>query len=283
MKTENNDKEGSFLYPTTYEQAALFEHRFWLQILGDHSRFILNALAPKEAQAIQMANTFVQTFDQLLATAQQPLTRSQIVALTQEAATHAQRLREFKLTLLTQQLAAKITINLTPTFINHMVNELEEYLRVLTYLLSQTIPPVFHPVHHHLLWLLDGYGHATAIGSSLDAVEKRLIDQAHTFSVHFEDYYRKAVEMVGYMRTSLTDFPALRRFNREAEAEMLFFMDFLTELEQLVLTNQALSEIAPLMPDHMLREECYYLTKLARSASNVASPNCDPTRPRVEG
>jgi hypothetical protein len=35
------------------EEEALFEHRFWLQILGDHARFILNALSPKEKKILK--------------------------------------------------------------------------------------------------------------------------------------------------------------------------------------------------------------------------------------
>ena len=49
-----------------YLQVALFEHRFWLQILGDHSRFILNALSPTETKEIQIAENFIPIFDQLL-------------------------------------------------------------------------------------------------------------------------------------------------------------------------------------------------------------------------
>ena len=43
-----------------------FEHEFWLQILGDHSRFILDSLAPSEKADIKLAKEFKNTFDQLL-------------------------------------------------------------------------------------------------------------------------------------------------------------------------------------------------------------------------
>lgn len=49
---------------------ALFEHRFWLQILGDHARFIFNGLSSKEAEDVQKANRFIQWFDGLLAQSQ---------------------------------------------------------------------------------------------------------------------------------------------------------------------------------------------------------------------
>lgn len=31
----------------TYEENALFEHKFWLRVLEDHAQFLLDALAPK--------------------------------------------------------------------------------------------------------------------------------------------------------------------------------------------------------------------------------------------
>jgi len=41
-----------------YEQSVLFEHRFWLQILGDHARFIFNSLSPVEKATIKEAHRF---------------------------------------------------------------------------------------------------------------------------------------------------------------------------------------------------------------------------------
>jgi hypothetical protein len=49
-----------------FERTARFEHRFWLQILGDHSRFIYEALAPVQKVEIELASSFIQVFDTLL-------------------------------------------------------------------------------------------------------------------------------------------------------------------------------------------------------------------------
>lgn len=264
-----------------YQQAALFEHRFWLQILGDHSRFILNALSPTETRRIQMVQNFMQIFDQLLMQARQSLGEVQINTLTQMAKQRAEEIRLFKLDIIRQHLVEEIKIELPPTFINHMVNEVEEYLRVLNYLVSGQVPPTFHPVHHHLLWLPDAAGHAGAIESSLDAVEKRLIENSEMFAKHFEEYFIKATELKGYLRTGLNQFPALFRFNQQVEEEIKLFQVFLLELQQMGMSNQVLSTLLPLLTDHMFREECYYLTKLAQ-VSEVDRPNCDPTKPRIE-
>lgn len=259
---------------------ALFEHRFWLQILGDHARFIYNALSPKELQDIVEANDFIQLFDQLLAEAQRLSAATSLMELNQRACQATKNLRTFKLDILNRLLHGKISIGLPPTFMNHMLNELEEYMLILDALLEGKPVPIFHPLHHDLLWLLDAAGHGASIASQLDLVEKRLIDQSKEFEQHFNDFYLKAVELTGYLRTLQTTFPALTRFHQNVNMEMVVFMTFLKELEEFGLSAELLSRLNPLVPDHMYREECYYLHKLSQSG-DVPLPNCDPAKPRL--
>lgn len=266
---------------TKSKSPALFEHRFWLQVLGDHARFILNTLSPKEHEEIERANCFIHAFDQLLQQSRKNLTDSEILTLNHQANQYAQEIRTYKLHLTKKHLLGEISISLPPTFINHMVNEVEEYLRILGYLLKGEAPPKQPAVHYHLVWLLDAAGHAAAITGNLDMVEKKLISVSQTFTNDFENFYIKAVEMAGYMRTNLSDFPALQRFNKDVEWEILLFKKFLRELEEMELDAKVLSTFSPLMADHMAREECYYLLKLSE-VSEVELPECDPTKPRTE-
>ena len=259
------------------EKQAIFEHRFWLQILGDHSRFIHDALAPVERQDIEIASQFIGIFDQLL----EKVNEENLSQLTAAAESETLKLRDFKLSLIKKHLLGDIKIHLSPTFINHMVNELEEYVRILSYLKSKKIPPVLHELHYHLVWLLDAAGHAGAISTNLDQVEKRLKEKSDQYMKHFIDFYLKSVEMAGYLRTNLSTFPALEKMNLEVTLEMKLFRHFLQELEKLELSAKALGTFAPLMADHMLREECYYLLKLAES-TNGEKPGCDPAKPRIQ-
>ena len=260
------------------DEQAWFEHRFWLQILGDHSRFITNALAPEEKQDIRLAESFIQWFDGALEAARThsiPLTE-----LTAKAHNAATRLRAFKLDLLDRRLMNTVAVALTPTFLNHMVNELEEYVRVLNSLMEGKGVPAYPSLHHDLLWLPDASGHAAAIAMDLDAVEKRLIKQSRKFEKHFDGFYLKAIELTGYFRTLKEHYPALSKFHADVNMEMAVFMNFLKELEELGLSDELLSRIDPLLPDHMFREECYYLLKLSQSGS-VPQPDCDPAKPRL--
>ncbi|MFC5471157.1 DUF2935 domain-containing protein [Cohnella suwonensis] len=262
-------------------QSALYEHRFWLQILGDHARFIFNALSPVEKQDIPMAAYYIQSFDQLLEQARKAKPDAEISPLTKQAYELTVKFRAFKLDMLSRALFGKIMIGFTPTFLNHMVNELEEYLRILTDLVAGKPVPVFDALHHDFLWLPDAAGHAAAIASDLDTVEKPWIKRCEQFEAHFQQLYMKSIEMAGYMRTNLKEFPAFRRLHKEVDIEMKLFVAFLNELEEMELTAEILDKISPLLPDHMMREECYYLTKLAQ-LELVSNPKCQADKPRIQ-
>ncbi|WCN38384.1 DUF2935 domain-containing protein [Aneurinibacillus uraniidurans] len=258
-----------------------FEHRFWLQILGDHARFIFTTLAVTEKQEINKANMFIHAFDSLLEKSRHPLLGPELSLLNQEAYQLTCQLRAFKLHLLRRHLIGKIKIQLPPTFLNHMVNELEEYVRILSCLLQGNPVPTYHPIHHHLLWLQDAVGHAATITCSVDEVERDVQAKSKKFNKNFENLYMKAVEFAGYLRTHLEKFPALDRFNHQIELEMFVFLQFLKEIEEMSLDDQLLGTLSPLIPDHMSREECYYLTKLA-SVTEIKKPECSADKPRIE-
>ncbi|WP_409301059.1 DUF2935 domain-containing protein [Peribacillus sp. SCS-155] len=257
-----------------------FEHSFWLQVLGDHARFILDSLSPEEEDEIQKALYFRKHFDGFLARVE-GVNEEQVIPFTENVKELTVHFRKFKLHLLKRHLKGGIKISLTPTFLNHMVNELEEYLAVMAYLQKGVSPPVFHELHHHLLWLLDASGHAGIINDRMDSTERDIKYKSAVFSKKFEDFYLKAVELTGYLRTNVAKFPALERMNKEVKLEIELFRIFLNELEELELTDQALSAFSPLMADHMAREECYYLMKIAES-TQTRPPNCNPAKKRVE-
>lgn len=263
----------------SFMKEALFEHQFWLQILGDHGRFIHDSLSPDERDKVGLANFFIQVFDELLDQSRMELSPARLNELTKQAMNFAEEIRSFKLELISEHLAGQIKISLPPTFINHMVNEVEEYLRILHCLLEMK-PPAAHPLHYHNLWLPDAAGHAGAITCRLDDVEKDMKMKSMEFEKGFGDLHVKAEEFNGYTRTGLAEFPALKRLNNQTEMKMAMFMRFLKELEELRLEKKVLGILQPLEPNHMYREECYYLLNLSR-VSEVKDPDCDPTEPRV--
>lgn len=275
-------EKGDVLLTKTFVDESLIEIQFWLQILGDHSRFIHDSLAPSEKKYIEAANSFKTSFDKLLLRSKEVLNEQSLLLLFQESQTSSEEIRAFKLLLIKEHLVGEIKISLPPTFINHMVNEVEEAIRVFSYLSKGQIPPIVHSLHHDLLWLLDAAGHAGAIDSNLDMVEKQLKDKGQKFTKDWKEFYLKAVELAGYLRSNVLEFPALAKFHNDVHLEMIIFKKFLRELEEMELKKEALGTLSPLMADHMAREECYYLKKLA-DTTDLPSPDCDPAKPRTEG
>lgn len=260
--------------------SIIIEHRVWLQILGDHARFAIRSLAPTEHLTIKRAESLMVEFDGLLTRARQDLPPSEIDSFNRKAYQVTITMKNYQLAILRQQLTNNIAINMPPIFLNHMINELEEYEGKLKYWLTNQNPPEQHIIHYHMIWLLDAEGHAAAIASSLDETEKEYIAISLLFKKQFRDLYAKASEISGFLRSNLLSFPALERLNIQSEQLMLKFMNFLQEIDQLQVSKQLLGALNPLFPDHMLREECYYLHKLA-TLSQVNAPKCDPTKPRV--
>lgn len=73
-----------------------------------------------------------------------------------------------------------------------------------------------------------------------------------------------------------------KTLEQEALWEMRFWMQILHELEEMGLNKEMLGVLTPLMADHMAREECYYLHKLAETTNEINPPACDPTKTRTE-
>lgn len=78
--------------------------------------------------------------------------------MAQKAKTASEKIRAFKLWLIKDHLVGEIKISLPPSIINHMVNEVEEAIRVFSYLEKGQNIPAVHPLHHDLLWLIDDEG-----------------------------------------------------------------------------------------------------------------------------
>lgn len=261
--------------------AALSEHRFWLQIMGDHSRFIFFSLAPTESEYILTAQEFIILFDQLLEQSHKRLSAAALEELNRKAYEATYRLREFKIELLSMSLTSEIKTHLPPTFFNDMLNELEEYLFILNSLMNGQIP-LLHPIHYHMLWLMDAVGHSASIMSEIDFIEKDLTKSANQFEIQFKDLDTKSLTLNGYLRTGMSNFPSLERLNEQANTAINNFMEFLGAIRDQRMDGKILGTLMPLVADHMFREECYYLVKLSQASGNIRKPDCDPASPRLE-
>jgi len=163
-----------------------------------------------------------------------------------------------------------------------MVNELDEYLENLSYLVQGLNIPVKSPVHHHLLWLPDATGHAEFLCCNLDASQTHFRQKAKDYRNLWSKKHSEALEYAGFLRTGIPLFPSLNLFDRDTACEMSRFKKYLETLRAKVLEAAATGTFGALIPDHMAREECYYLYRLNHSdPAVVPHPCCDPGHPRI--
>lgn len=62
---------------------------------------------------------------------------------------------------------------------------------------------------------------------------------------------------------------------------MTMFKEFLKELRELKLSKEVLGTLTPIIPDHMIRESCYYISMLSM-VTPLTAPDCNFLEPRIE-
>ena len=259
--------------------ASQFEHLFWLRIMKDHSEFLSDALPCGAMDLRRQADCFAREFEGLLRLAQDlgDSHDHKWMSFAAEVQSAVEDFGTFKLNLLSMMLRREIVLDLTPTFVNHMVNELEDYLMILHFLSKGQEPITKNPVSLHLLWLKDSQGHAEYLACGLDYTEHDLIEEARHFAEIFLIQHSEAIEYRGFLRTCLELFPSLQRFDSRAADSTRDFCDYLGNLRDLLRDARAKGALQIPVIDHMMRESCYYLHKLHRAdPTSVAEPDCDP-------
>ncbi len=219
---------------------ALFELRFWLQVMGDHLRIIQRSMAPEEVARIQRAASLTRRFDDLLeGVRQQPMSDQELGAALEESRRAGEELRGFQLEILGETLVGKVATDMSPGFYSHATDELDEFMRLLSYYAQGKAPPAVHPLHQDLLWLWDASVHADIDRARLDPLEEKLSERLGHFAKELAAFYLNAIDLDKFLRAGVFEFPALARFHREVEPEMLAFRELLRELRDLEIEQRS--------------------------------------------
>lgn len=257
------------------------DNRFWVQIMGDYSRFIYNALSPAETAEAQDAQKFIRQFDSLLADTRRETSGNQLKALNQQAYDAVQGFRKYILHLAKRQISGDLVFSLRPSFINHMVNDSEQYLYILA-AYGKNKKVVLNPAAVSLVWLMNVYVSAITIEDALDATSfDQSKQRVKALANEFLDLYFKAYVMNGLRRTGLDDFPALMSLNEDIEIVIQRYAVFLVEQVNLMENKKVLGNLTMLYLDSMYRQLCYYMKELSK-VSSIRPPACDFTSPRRE-
>lgn len=235
------------------------EHAFWLGILLDHLTFIHEAIPISQKAHHQRVEKLSQQGRAIVDMLEDGQDIDLVTAL---ALDFAEQVGVLKREFLALKLTTLFKLEMDPTVLNHMLNELEEYLTIIAeYINEGTVNPK-HALHYHKLWLLDAYGHLILVKKHLDPIEKELKERVSDEKDAFHHLHMKALELIGYLRAA-DNFPELLEFNDKAVLETQAYLGLLSEIAEMLENNVALGSLKPELLNHMLKEQTYYLNKLA--------------------
>jgi hypothetical protein len=239
---------------------------FWLRVLQDHMIFISSRSQKYKAHA----ESYLEHITQLKLKVPK---QSDLKAVTEEIIAIIEVIRDFKRLLLddlTNHLGEP-TVLLPPTFISHMLNELEKFRFLVHHVkINGSLPPVYS-LNEHELWLIDIAGHLGAIRDNLDETDKMLRRQAYKQCKIFAKLHAKAVEFICYLKHEVIPENAISGLTALADVETLLYLHFVKEVLELTERKQALGILDSRMLIHMLFEELYYLKNL-QIATNLYDP-----------
>jgi hypothetical protein len=236
------------------------EHDFWLQILLDHLKFIKEAL-PLDVFYKPFHHKINNLMDHGNQLVHLVTHRQSPVETTQAGLIFAELVGILKREMLNLKLTEAFPLELEPTFLNHMLNELEEYIGICNEFLIEGRITAKHPLHHHKLWLLDVEGHLDFIKKHLDSLEKMVKTVVSTEKDVFHHLHLKTLEFIGYLRAA-DNFNELVVLNNNAILQTKVYLGLLEELARMINSNTLLGSLKLDFIDHMRREEEYYLSKV---------------------
>ncbi len=232
---------------------------FWSSIMQDHADFFLSSLSYKETEFIKQAEYYKEEFGKLEKDANKEVIDNNIDNITNLLIHFV----DFKKKAIERLLLCNIELNLAPTLINHMINEAMEFYRDLQKIKdSNGLEPLTENILLHTIWLPDAAGHAAVISDNLDPVETIYNNQATTFKKRFDELFIKSLELGKMLERTGFRNSSLEHFNFQVEELINEFIIFLNKIKNLRKQCKIIGNLDPLMVDHMIREEHYYLINI---------------------
>lgn len=178
--------------------------------------------------------------------------------LNTKALTAANSFAEFKKMLISNVNSCNIAINMYPSQLEHIYEEAEWYISLLTKIQNGApIDVTTDIIGTKVFWDHIMEDHAAYIRGLLDPTEKELFHIANNFVKIFEKLHQESQAL--YNNRELL--PKVIRENFEATTKL---RDFKKQGTEGILKCKIKSMILPLLADHVLREANYYLKILKK-------------------
>lgn len=243
---------------------SIADHAFWLRVLEEHGIFLYEHLSPREAAWVGQAQQFIDAYAQLrrfVATTTAPVPPE----FARDAMEVNRHFLAYKLALMKARINNEVVLNLTPAFMNGVIAELEEYIRLVApEAAGQEAAPVT-PFHHLFLWLPDQIGHAALMSRELDINEREISRQAVQYQTAFTEDYLTSLQMAGFSRAMGMHFPRLELEIEGIATRLREFWKVVRLALERGAKDQLLNRSTAIFLEHHFEETDYFLRKLSES------------------
>lgn len=236
------------------------EIAFWNEVMSYNSECLMESLTYKEKELNSLIakypNAFISLNNDLESIDNEKL--KTIKALVTE-------LVQFQKNLLNQLLKKEVSLSLTPTILNNMINEAMEYYLFLSLVNNQfKFDPCLELLRIHKMWLITSLSNTNTIISQLDITESVSIKKACDFKEAFNSLYLEATQLYLLCERVFNNHEKIDHFNDTVTSLVKAFISFLQKLKILKTEGKLLSTgtFTIKVLNHMIKEEEYYLQKL---------------------
>lgn len=252
------------------------EHLFWLEILQDHAYFVRDHLSPAEIKWVQLADSYIHSFGEVLNRLKQldpqlPFSANEMIHFSRMALEFSTNYYQFESYMQYLRLQNLVNLNLTPTYLNGTLSENREYLRILHYYAQgQDYPPM--PLVDLLdLWLEDQVGHAVLLRNILDPIEVGVTSRAEQFISLFRGFILQNFHIKGFLQVMPHGLPRLDRLARDVGRASIELNHFIFEVVHMFKETEVLNRTTLRFLEHHFPESCYFIKKLSAFAPELAT------------
>ncbi|TCP59129.1 DUF2935 family protein [Tumebacillus sp. BK434] len=260
------------------------EHRFWLEILEDHTYFLVDFLSASETQWVEVALSYQTAYRTLCerVEALDPRLREnapEMITLAVDAQRVTSAYYQFEGHLQNLRLLNRVNLNRTPSYFNGTLDEAEEYLRLLSAYVQGRQPSQLPLPALLQLWIIDQIGHAELLKDTFDPVELLSETKTTDYQRVLQALWIKHQQMTKYLRFTPPGFPAQQQFVREVAAAVIEFYKYVEQIAERYRNSTVLTDTTLRFLEHHFPESCYFLRKLSAFAPDLPMINCQLTKP----
>ncbi|ARU62759.1 hypothetical protein CBW65_18630 [Tumebacillus avium] len=260
------------------------EHHFWLEILEDHTYFLVDFLSSAETQWVEVALSYQTAFRTLRERVERldprlGVNAPEMIALSVEAQRVTSAYYQFEGHLQNLRILNRVILNRTPSYFNGTLDEAEEYLRRLSAYVQGQEPAELSLPALLQLWIIDQIGHAELLKDAFDPVELPLEAKTAEYQRGMQALWVKHGQMTKFLRFTPPGFPAQQQLVRDVAAAVIEFYQFVELITERYRNSTVLTDTTLRFLEHHFPESCYFLRKLSAFAPDLQIPECSLTKP----